>query len=129
MQLSGHGGSGLLRYPSVATMLGGGLWVPYGVFEMLQPWGVDTVYRDDKGYEVVTDALLYWVYSLPGSLALMLTTLALLGVFAWLRPRGRAGPDAINDRVDQRAGREVLPRTPPWCPERSFPATPRRCRP
>lgn len=91
MQLRGRREAGQLRYVSVVAGLGGLLWVPYGVFEMLQPWGIDTVYRDDKGYEVVTDALLYWVYSLPGSLALMLTTWALLGVLAQLGLRGRAG--------------------------------------
>ena len=75
-------GIGTARRPwpaALAAVLGGLLWVPYGVFEMLQPWGEDTVYRDDRGYEVVTDSLLYWVYSLPGSLALLLTSLGLLG--------------------------------------------------
>ena len=91
MWLSGHRGGAGLRSLSVAAVLGGLLWVPYGVFEMLQPWGNDTVYRDDLGYEVVTDASLYWLYSLPGSLALLFTTLALLGVFGLLGLRGRSG--------------------------------------
>ena len=81
-----------VRRAAVAATLGGLLWVPYGVFEMTQPWGEDTVYRDDRGYEVVTDSLLYRVYALPGSLALLLTTLGLLGVFRVLGlPAGRAG--------------------------------------
>jgi len=81
-----------LRLTALAAALGGLLWMPYGVFEMTQPWGDDTVYRDDRGYEVVTDALLYHLYSLPGSAALMLTALGLLGAFR-LRglPAGRAG--------------------------------------
>ncbi len=54
--------------------------------------GGDTVYRDDRGYDVVTDALLYCVYGLSGSLAALLTTLGLLGVFARLGlPAGRTG--------------------------------------
>ena len=54
--------------------------------------GGDTVYRDDRGYEVVTDAALYWAYGLPGSLALLLTDLGLLGTFARLGlPAGRPG--------------------------------------
>ncbi|MBA3414068.1 MAG: hypothetical protein H0U10_02445 [Chloroflexia bacterium] len=66
--------------------------MPYGVFEMMQPWGDDTVYRDDRGHEVVTDTLLYRVYSLPGSVALFLTSLGLLGVFERLGlPAGRTG--------------------------------------
>lgn len=89
MQLSGRSGPRQRRRVGATAALGGVLWVPYGVFEMLQPWGIDTVYRDDRGYEVVTDA---WLYSLPGSLALLLTALGLLGVFRLLggpasRPR------------------------------------------
>ena len=32
------------RWTSVTAVLGGLLWIPYGVFEMLQPWGVDAEY-------------------------------------------------------------------------------------
>ncbi len=53
----------------MSSALGGVLWIPYGIFEMLQPWGTDTVYRDDVGYEVITNVPLYRLYSLPGSLA------------------------------------------------------------
>ena len=80
------------RWYALAAALGGLLWMLYGVFEMTQPWGEDTVYRDDRGYEVVTDALLYRVYSLPGSVALLLTAVGLLGLFGRLGlPAGRAG--------------------------------------
>lgn len=90
MGLGGTVGHSQLRRMGAAAALGGLLWMPYGVFEMLQPWGIDTVYRDDRGYEVVTDTLLYWVYSLPGSLALLLTALGLFGVLALLGgPAGR----------------------------------------
>lgn len=61
-------------------MLGGLLWIPYGVFEMLQPWGIHKAYGHEQGYDVVTDSLLYLLYSLPGSLALMLTAVSLLGI-------------------------------------------------
>lgn len=80
------------RLSGPAAVVGGLLWVPYGVFELLKPWGVDTVYRDDRGYEVVTDALLYRVYNLPGSVALFLTAVGLLGALERLGlPMGRAG--------------------------------------
>ena len=72
-------------------MLGGVLWLPYGVLEMLEPWGTATApYREDVGYEVVTDGARFIAYSLPGSLALLLTALGLLGARALLElPTGR----------------------------------------
>ncbi len=80
------------RWGGLAAMLGGALWVPYGVFEMLAPWGEAIVYREDLGYEVVADASLYRVYSLPGGLAALLSTLGLLGTLALLGlPAGRSG--------------------------------------
>ncbi len=83
-------GIGRTRWAGVICLVGGVLWIPYGLFEFLQPWGVDTIYQDHRGYEVVTDPLLYWVYSLPGSLALVLTALGLLEILGRSRPpRGR----------------------------------------
>ena len=79
------------RWAGPAAVVGGLLWVPYGVFEMLEPWGAAKVYREDVGYALVTDALLFVTYSLPGALALLLTSLGLLGVLALLGPpAGRA---------------------------------------
>ena len=73
-------------------MLGGALWIPYGIFEMLEPWGTDVAYREDVGYSVITDASLFVAYSIPGSLAVLLTSLGLLGVLAQLRvSAGRNG--------------------------------------
>ena len=68
----------------MSAMLGGALWIPYGIFEMLEPWGADVSYREDVGYSVITDASLFVAYSMPGSLAVLLTSLGLLGVFARL---------------------------------------------
>ncbi len=78
-------------------MLGGALWIPYGIFEMLEPWGMVTAYREDVGYELITDAPLYVAYHLPGSLAVLLTSLGLLGVLALLRvsAAGRSGRSAL----------------------------------
>ena len=72
------------RWSALAAMVGGALWVPYGIFEMLEPWGADVVYRDDVGYSVITDASLFVAYSMPGGLAVLLTSLGLLGVFVRL---------------------------------------------
>jgi hypothetical protein len=84
--------SGLIRWSGLAALLGGALWVPYGIFEMLEPWGGDVVYREDVGYSVITDAPLFVTYSLPGSLAVLLTSLGLLGVVALLgASSGRTG--------------------------------------
>lgn len=65
---------------SLPAILGGMLWIPYGIFEMLQPWGPDTEYREDIGYEIVINDVLYRLYSLPGSMALLLTSIALAGI-------------------------------------------------
>ena len=73
------------RWSGLAAMLGGALWIPYGIFEMLEPWGTVTAYREDVGYELITDAPLYVAYHLPGSLAVLLNSLGLLGVLALLR--------------------------------------------
>jgi hypothetical protein len=81
-----------VQWLAVASVIGGLLWIPYGLFEMLEPWGTDTVYRDDRGYSEVVDSLNYVVYSLPGSLGLLLTTLGVVGVIAHLRlPAHRSG--------------------------------------
>ncbi len=80
------------RWAGPVGLVGGLLWVPYGCFEMLEPWGVDTVYRDDVGYALITDTRLFVAYSLPGSLALLLTALGLLGLLARFRlPAARTG--------------------------------------
>ncbi len=80
------------RWAGPVGLVGGLLWVPYGWFEMLEPWGVDTVYRDDVGYALITDTRLFVAYSLPGSLALLLTALGLLGLLARFRlPAARTG--------------------------------------
>ena len=82
----------LTRWGGPAAIAGGALWVPYGVFEMLEPWGADTVYREDVGYELITDIPLFVAYSLPGGLALLLTSLGLMGAFALLGlPAGGSG--------------------------------------
>ena len=87
MRVASAPGPRRTRCAAATCILGGLLWIPYGLFEFLQPWGVDTIYRENRGYEVVTDPRLYWVYSLPGSLALLLTALGLLGVLGQSGPR------------------------------------------
>ncbi len=72
------------RWAGPAAILGGLLWVPYGAFEMLEPWRAAKVYREDVGYSVITDTPLFVAYSLPGGLALLLTSLGLLGALALL---------------------------------------------
>ena len=84
----------------VAGAIGGLLWAPYGVFEILEPWGADTLYRDELAYEVVIDPLLYRVYSVPGSLALLLTACGLLGVIGALgQPVGRTTRALVSAAV------------------------------
>lgn len=52
---------------------------------MLRPGGVDVVYRESRGYSVVVDTSLFLLYSLPGSLALILTGIGLLGLVEHFR--------------------------------------------
>jgi hypothetical protein len=59
----------------------------YGPLTMLRPWGVDVVFNAGQGYSVVVDRRSFVAYNLPGSLALALTALGLLGVTAHLRQR------------------------------------------
>ena len=66
-----------MPWAALAMMLGGVLWIPYGVFEMFAPFGTAAVYRADLGYEVITYASLYLVYGAPGAAALGLTAFGL----------------------------------------------------
>lgn len=92
MRFRGTVGRHWIPWLALAAIMGGVLWIPYGIFEMLEPWGAAAPYQEDVGYEVVTDAPLYIAYSLPGSLALLLTSLGLLGALALLGlPAGRLG--------------------------------------
>lgn len=73
------------RRAAAAAILGGLLWLPYGVLAMLNPWGVDVVYSEAKGYSLVVDSALFLAYSLPGGLALALTSAGLIGIVTQLR--------------------------------------------
>ncbi len=56
------------------VMVGGGvLWIVYGYFRFMTPQGPDVVWREDLGYSPILSNDLYWVYNLPGVLALLLT--------------------------------------------------------
>ena len=67
-------------------VLGGILWVVHGVFEMIAPFGVASVYNADIGYELITDRALYLLYGVPGTVALVLSGFGLVTL-----ARGRAG--------------------------------------
>jgi hypothetical protein len=70
----------ILRWAGPAAVVGGVLWMVYGVFFMLEPWGPADVYYEDLGEGAITSWPLFWLYTLPGSLALVLTAVALLGI-------------------------------------------------
>ena len=65
---------------AAAAVVGGLLWVVYGVLEFRAPWGTDALYDEGRGYDVVLDRSLFTVYSAPGALALVLSALALLAL-------------------------------------------------
>ena len=79
------------QWAGPAAVLGGLLWVPFGVFVMLEPWGAASIYREDLGYGLITDILLFRAYILPGGLALLLSAVGLLGIFAFLGPTAGRG--------------------------------------
>ena len=77
MTTSTHVREASLRRPALAVV-GGLLWLPYGVLELLEPWGQDVRYDQSLGYDVVLDRQLFTLYSLPGALAVILCAVALL---------------------------------------------------
>lgn len=63
----------------IPAIVGGALWIAYGIFEFLKPLGEGTgPYRPDLGYELVADPLRYVIYGAAGGFALVLTALALV---------------------------------------------------
>lgn len=77
------------RGPVRAAVLGGSLWAPYGVLELVEPWGPDTKYDEALGHDVVVDPALFWLYSAPGSLAVVLCAVGLLELVQRLAPGSR----------------------------------------
>ncbi len=75
-----------MRRGASGTVVGGILWAIYGVFEMLEPFGVAKVYDAGLGYELITDRVLYLLYGAPGALALILCSFGLITL-----ARGHAG--------------------------------------
>ncbi len=74
------------------AVTGGLLWIPYGVFEFIQPWGEDVKYDEERAYDVVVDRGLFTLYSAPGALALVMTALAALALITlWRLPEYRWG--------------------------------------
>ena len=90
-------GTGMRSVPSArgtaaAAIAGGLLWIAYGIFELLTPFGLETAYDDSRGYEVISDRLLHITYSLPGALAVLLSAVALLGLL-------RGGATVVDARL------------------------------
>jgi hypothetical protein len=83
---------------ALLALVAGPLWVLYGSFTMLSPWGTDVVYREALGYSAVVDVPLFLLYNLPGALALILSAVALLGVIALL-PRDPGGSGKAASRL------------------------------
>ena len=68
------------RLAAGCALAAGLLWPVYGWFEMSMPFGVDSVYDDGRGFEVVIDQNLFALYSLPGACALWATAMTLLHI-------------------------------------------------
>ncbi len=76
-----------------AALYGGPAWMLYGIFEIVQPFGADTVFDAAREYDVVVDRGLFTLYGVPGSVALALGAGVVLSLLeATSRPRpARAG--------------------------------------
>lgn len=74
-------------------MAGGALWTVHGAFEMLQPLGAVTEYREQLGYSVVIDPVGYRLAGLAGPPAAVVTALALIGS---VRPLPRTRPRTVT---------------------------------
>jgi hypothetical protein len=66
------------RRLALAAVAGGLLWIPYGVLELVEPFGADTAWSDTRAYDVVVDRGLFVLYGAPGTLALVLSAVAAL---------------------------------------------------
>ncbi len=74
---------------AASAVIGGALCIAYGLLTMLHPMGPDVVYSAAQGYSVVVASPVFVAYGLPGSLALILTAVALFGTMAQLRRSNR----------------------------------------
>jgi len=63
---------------ALGMVVGGILWVVHGVFEMIAPFGVASVYDGTLGYDLITDRALYLLYGIPGAVALILSSFGLI---------------------------------------------------
>ncbi|UZX02266.1 hypothetical protein F8G81_06275 [Arthrobacter sp. CDRTa11] len=84
-RLLGHG-PGLLW----AMVAGGLLWMVHGYLRFLTPQGPDAVWREDLQYSQILSTPLFLMYSLPGVLALLLSSWAALSFLPTLAT-GRTG--------------------------------------
>lgn len=68
------------RGPAVlwAVIVGGFLWIIHGYFRFMTPQGPDAVWREELGYSPILSKELFVLYNLPGVLALLLTSWAVL---------------------------------------------------
>ena len=63
---------------ALGMVLGGILWAVHGVFEMVTPFGVASVYDASLGYELINDRALYLLYGVPATVALILSSFGLV---------------------------------------------------
>lgn len=63
---------------TVALVAGGILWMFHGYFKFVMPAGPDAVWQEDLGYSPILSSGLFFLYNVPGVLALLLTAWAAL---------------------------------------------------
>ena len=78
--------TGRAQATAAALVASGVLWAVHGPLTMLQPWGEEARYSDERGYSLVVDDRLFLLYNGPGAAALLLTAVAVLTVARRLEP-------------------------------------------
>ena len=66
-------------------VVGGILWFFHGYFEYMPPLGPDVVWREELGYSPIVSTELFLLYSVPGVMALLLTSWATVSYVSRLR--------------------------------------------
>lgn len=75
------------RRPAViiGMITGGILWILHGYLRFMTPLGPDQVWLEALGYSRILSTELFWLYDVPGVLALLLTSWATLSYLPTLR--------------------------------------------
>lgn len=93
----------LERWAGELALIGGLLWIGYGILATLQPMGAVTAVANEVGETLVTNPLAFRTAGVAGGAALMLLGLAVVGAATRYKLPG-AEPNRFNTLVPSRFG-------------------------